>query len=115
MYDRRELLKTLCDARAPSGFEEEVRKIIQTEASRRSENLEVDLMGNLYAKIEGRRKDAPKIMVVAHMDEVGFIVNYIEKEGFLRFSLLGSLDLRVLLGQRISLLGFSKYLGGNGN
>ena len=57
-------------------------------------------MGNVFAELEGKNV-SPRVLVSAHMDEVGFIVTYVEDSGFLRFGTLGRIDARVLPGQRV--------------
>jgi len=110
LYDASELLAKLSDAFGPSGREDEVRKLIIAEASRHSKTVEVDNLGSVFAEVKGR-SDRPRIMVSAHMDEVGFIVTYVEETGFLRFATLGTLDPRILPGQRVVVKGFEKIVG----
>lgn len=110
MYDAIELLAKLSEAYGPSGYEDEVRKLIVAEASRHANKVEVDSMGSVLAEVKGR-SDRPRIMVSAHMDEVGFIVTYVEDTGFLRFATLGTLDPRILPGQRVIVRGFEKIVG----
>ena len=109
MYDASELLAKLSDAFGPSGHEDEVRKLIVTEASRHS-TVELDNLGSVFAEVKGR-SDRPRIMVSAHMDEVGFIITYVEETGFLRFATLGTLDPRILPGQRVIVKGSEKIVG----
>ena len=99
------LLKTLAEARGAPGFEDEVRKeIIRLAADIVGrENVKVDRMGNVIAKLEGRPD--LKVMLAAHMDEIGLLVTYIEKSGFLRVTNLGGVDPAILLGQRVVVLG----------
>ncbi|MGP8069601.1 MAG: M42 family metallopeptidase [Candidatus Bathyarchaeia archaeon] len=100
MYDSIELLATLSNLPGPSGHEEEVRKFVLTESTKHTKRISADSMGNVFAEIQGT-KGSPRVLVSAHMDEVGFIVTYVEDSGFLRFATLGRIDTRVLPGQRV--------------
>ena len=78
-----ELLKELCEAPGIPGREERLRAIVRRELSGLVDEMRVDALGNLIAV--KRNPGAPKLMVAAHMDEIGFVVSYIEKEkGWLR-------------------------------
>jgi len=110
LYDASELLAKLSDAFGPSGHEDEVRKLIVAEASRHSKSVEVDNLGSVFAEVKGR-SNSPRVMVSAHMDEVGFIITYVEETGFLRFATLGTLDPRILPGQRIIVKGSKRTVG----
>ena len=69
------------------------------------EEVEVDVRGNVYGRIPGSDPDAPRVMITAHADEIGFLVTSILERGFLRFTKLGHPTDLVLPGQRIRLLG----------
>lgn len=96
-------LKAFSNADGPSGWEAPVRELIVGAVRDNVDRLEVDAMGNLVARIEpsgGRsRRGAPHVMLCAHMDEVGFMVTAVEKDGRLRFRKVGGIDPRILLGQ----------------
>lgn len=94
----RELLKKLSEAYGPSGREEQVAKLIRDEIQSHVDETYTDNMGNLYAVKKG---SGAKIMVAAHMDEIGMIVTFIDEKGFLRFSNVGGLSPYILLGQRV--------------
>ncbi|HUK28463.1 MAG TPA: M42 family metallopeptidase [Candidatus Acidoferrales bacterium] len=95
-------LKLLCDADGPSGYEDEVRRLIVAEAMRHTSKIEVDSLGNVFAEIKGAQS-SPKLMIAAHMDEVGLMIRYVEDTGFLRFSTIGGIDPRILPAQRVKL------------
>jgi len=105
-----ELLARLSQAYGPSGYEDEVRKIIVDEIRRSVEKPWIDSLGNVYAEIPGTGK-VPKTMVSAHMDEVGFVVKFVEDSGFLRFGLLGGIDSKVLSAQRVVIRGSRPIVG----
>ncbi len=93
------LLKELCEARGVPGQEEAIRRIVRRELNHLTDEMRVDPMGNLYATFPGA-SDA-KIMIAAHMDEIGFIIKHIDDKGFLRLQPLGGFDPRQLFAQRV--------------
>jgi len=100
MEELKQLLKKLVEANGPSGHEENVRNIIKEELANYVDEVKVDNLGNLICTKKGA-KDTPKAMVLAHTDEIGMLVRYIEKEGFIRFSYLGGFFDQMVLGQRV--------------
>ncbi len=94
-------LKELCLLRGVSSFEEEVRSYIEKAAAPYAASMRTDRLGNLIVGKKGRKRGAKRLMLSAHMDEVGFIVTKIEKEGFLRVGRVGGIDPRVMLGRRV--------------
>jgi endoglucanase len=97
------LLKKLSEAFGPSGFEGAVRKIMDEELSRYSSNIYTDGLGSLIAELSEESK-GPKIMVTAHMDEVGLLVKYIDDRGYVKFQQLGGWLDQALIGQRWQIL-----------
>lgn len=97
-----ELLKKLSMARGISGHEESVRTLIQREVSHYADKTVVDSMGNLLIFKKGKERAKTKLMLSAHMDEVGFIVNYITEDGFLKFASVGGIDCRVICGKSVT-------------
>ena len=97
----RELLLKLCALPGVSGFEGPVRDFIAGEIRPHVSQLEVDGLGNLIGHKKGRQTAGKKLLLTAHMDEVGFLVKYIDKEGFLRFAPVGGIDRRTVLGKRV--------------
>ncbi len=98
----KELLKELSLAFGPSGCEDEVREIIKKYISENMPNgaeLYEDENGGVFLHIEN--KDKPRLIVSAHMDEVGFMVKYIEENGLLRFGSVGGIDTLVLPAKRV--------------
>ena len=105
----KELVKRLSEAFGPSGSEEQIRSIIRSEVEQYADEIRVDAMGNLICRV-APKNPAPgsgpgavpkRIMVDAHMDEIGIVVSYIDDKGFLRFSPVGGLSPHVLLGQKV--------------
>jgi endoglucanase len=100
MSDIIRLLEILSNAFGPSGDEEEPRSLLKKELEKHADETRIDKLGNIFFYHHGR-KNNPRIMLSAHMDEVGFITTFIEKEGFLRFEPLGGVTTNILPGQRI--------------
>lgn len=94
----KELIKELTEAYGPSGREEAVRKIIENKVKPMADKMEVDNLGNLIVHKKGPGK---RVMLAAHMDELGLMVTYIDKNGFLRFSNVGGISPHILLGERV--------------
>jgi len=94
------ILKELSEACGVSGFEEEVRQLIREKMEEFSDEVSVDKLGNVIAKIKGK-DEGFKVMLAAHMDEIGLMVKHIEKNGFLRFVPVGGVNPVMLVGQRV--------------
>ncbi|MBQ2889591.1 MAG: M42 family peptidase, partial [Clostridia bacterium] len=99
------LVKELCNLCAPSGFEDEVRSFIRERV--KADEIYTDTIGNLICHKKGSEK---KVMVAAHMDEVGFIITDIAEDGFLKFSTLGGIETAVLCGKKV-LIGKNRIPG----
>ncbi len=94
------LIKQLVETYGPSGFEDAVRELIRAQVEPLADDIQVDAMGNLFALKRGDGSGR-RIMVAAHMDEIGLIVTQVEDAGFLRFSGLGAIPPKALLGTRV--------------
>lgn len=94
-------VKQLCALCGPSGCEDEVRDYIRKEAEPYADQLEVLANGSLLVYKKGRVKLRQTVMLCAHMDEVGLIVNRIEDDGCLRFQFVGGVDRRVVIGKQV--------------
>jgi len=95
------LLKMLTQAAAPSGNEENVLQVIQREIETLADSVYKDTSGNLIAHIKG---NGEKVMLDAHMDEIGVIVTFVEDSGLLRFSNLGGVSVANAISQRVRFL-----------
>lgn len=93
-------LKKLCTLRGTSGRESCIRAYIESEIPKDAK-VSTDNLGNLIVFREGKNRAKNKLMLSAHMDEVGIIITSIDNSGFLRFATVGGIDPRVLLGRRI--------------
>ncbi len=103
MSDIKSMLKKLTEVYAPSGCEEPVREIITSMLEGYVDELHIDRMGNLIALKKGL-SGKPKILLDAHMDEIGMIVKYIDDKGFIRFSYTGGFFDQTVLNQRVVIL-----------
>lgn len=93
------MLRQLTNAHGVSGYEGEVRQLMRGYLEPYGE-ISVDRLGSLICKLHGNQ-DGPRVMLAAHMDEIGFMVKHITKDGFLKFLQLGGWWDQVLLGQRV--------------
>ena len=102
------LLKLLCETPGLPGAEEPVKKIIKKEFEKLTKEVSEDVLGNIIAHVPGK---GPKVVIDAHTDEVGFMVNHIDKRGFVRVTPLGGMDPRVFYGQRLIIYGKKPLVG----
>ena len=96
-------LKTLTEINAPSGHEQAIRRFLLDELKKLGFAPVLDRMGNVVVVKEGTG-DAPRkrVMVSAHMDEVGLIVTSATEDGYLRIAAAGGIDPRVLVSKRVT-------------
>jgi putative aminopeptidase FrvX len=104
------LLARICEAPGAPGFEKEIRKLVLAELKGLADEVRVDNMGNVIALKKGRSA-AKKTMAAAHMDEIGFIVTYIDDRGFVRFNPVGGFDPKTLTSQRVIIHGRKDLMG----
>ena len=97
----RDLLKQLCSLPGVSSWEDRVRDCITEFAGRYADELRTDTLGNVIAFKRGEKATGRKLLLTAHMDEVGLMVRSITDEGYLKFDTVGRIDRRVLLGKRV--------------
>ena len=102
----KKLLQTLTETFGPSGYEDEVRKIVRNEVESLADEVRVDTLGNLIARKRPTKAgpDTKKIMIAAHMDEIGVIASHVDENGFVRFSPIGGVFRRYVLGGRVRFL-----------
>lgn len=93
-----EMLKNLTQGFGPSGREDEIRKIIKGYVKDYADEISEDVMGNLIVRKRGTGK---KIMLAAHLDEIGVVITFIDDNGFLRFSSVGGLNSKELLYSKV--------------
>jgi len=95
------LLEKLCNVIAVSGDEGEVRKIVLDEIKAYTDEVRVDALGNVLATRFGRGKKRVRVMLDAHMDEVGFMIVAEDGDGIYRFETVGGIDARHLVGKQV--------------
>lgn len=96
------LLKKLCDTPGMPGDEGKIKEIVLQELKKHTKDITEDILGNVIARIPG---DGPKLVLDAHMDEVGFMVHHIDNKGFIRVTPAGGMDPRVFYAQRLVVWG----------
>lgn len=95
------LLEQLTNACAVSGDEGAVRKIILGQIEDHADDVQVDALGNILATRKGQGKNCLRVMLAAHMDEVGFMITFDDGDGLFRFDTVGGLDKRQLVGKPV--------------
>ncbi|MCQ2514630.1 MAG: M42 family metallopeptidase [Ruminococcus sp.] len=98
-----ELLGKLCRCNGISGDESTVREIIIDEIKEYAESIETDNLGNLIVHKKGRNRAINKLMLSAHMDEVGLMVTDITSDGYIKFDEVGGIDKRILIGKQVTI------------
>lgn len=93
-----ELVRRLCELDGISGREDAVRKVILEEITPYCESVTVTPLGSIIAEKKGKKRPVRKVMLDAHMDEVGLMVTYISEDGLLHFETVGGIDEKVLAG-----------------
>jgi len=95
------LIKKLTETFSPSGYESAIREVITDEIKDLADEIRVDALGNLIAR---KGSGGKKIMLAAHMDEIGIMVNHVDKNGFARFASLGGVFPHTLVGARVQFI-----------
>jgi putative aminopeptidase FrvX len=99
----KQLLKTLTETFSPSGYEDDIRKVITREIKPLADEIRVDALGNLIVRKKPAKnaKDPKRIMIAAHMDEIGVMVTHVDSNGFVRFTGIGGVYPRNLVGGHV--------------
>lgn len=95
-----DLLRRLSETPGIPGREDQVRALIRSELDGIGAGVRTDAMGNLIVETSGP-EDAPRVMVSAHMDEIGFVVRHVDDRGFLRLQNFGGFDVRNLFARQV--------------
>jgi len=96
-----ETIRKLAEAYGPSGHEDQVRALILDELDGLADEVTVDPLGNVIAWRRAAGPDPRRVMLAAHMDEIGLMVTYVDEKGFLRFTNVGALYPSTLIGNRV--------------
>lgn len=95
------LIKSLVETPGPSGSEYAIREIIRAEIAPFVDDLHVDALGNLIARKGDKSPGGLRIMLAAHMDEIGVMATHIDENGFVRFITIGGVSPRTCVGNRV--------------
>jgi tetrahedral aminopeptidase len=99
--DSLEFLKKLVETGAPSGYEQPVQAIYRRQAEQYGAEVEIDVLGNAIATLNG--SGSPRVMLAGHADEIGFLVRWIDDDGFIYFAPVGGWDAEIPVGQRVTI------------
>ncbi len=94
-------IEKLVEAYGPSGHEDQIREMIRSEIRGIPDYITVDGIGNLIGAIKKKSKSGKKVMLIAHMDEIGVMVTHVDEQGFCRFIPLGGVSTLSCLGSRV--------------
>jgi tetrahedral aminopeptidase len=95
-----DLLKRLCETPGVPGFERPIRAVVAAELRALASDVTVDAMGSVIG-VRAGSTGSPRVLIAAHMDEIGFLVKHIDDKGFLRLQPLGGWDPRSMVAQRV--------------
>jgi endoglucanase len=95
------LIQRLVETNGPSGYEDQVRDLVQGEIAGYVDEVHVDPLGNLIARKGSRAENGRRIMLSAHMDEIGIIATHVDEHGFVRFTTIGGVRPHTCLGSRV--------------
>lgn len=98
------LIQKLVETPSPSGYEAQIRSVVQAEIEPYADELHIDALGNLIAQKGKGGADGIKIMLAAHMDEIGVMVTQVDGNGFVRFTTLGGVRTYTCIGGRVRFL-----------
>lgn len=100
----KELIRSLVEATGPSGYETRVRELVLNSITGLADEVRVDALGNLIARKGTLKEGGKRVMLSAHMDEIGLIATFIDEGGFIRFTANGGVFPVYLLGSRVRFL-----------
>ena len=104
-----QLLKKISETPGAPGYEQRIRAFVMEQVAPFVDDMYTDAMGNVITVKKG--KEDKKVMIAAHLDEIGFIVKYIDDDGFVRFHTLGGFDPKTLTAQRVIIHGEKDIMG----
>lgn len=100
----KDLIRRLVEVPGPSGFENQIREIVLSEIETLVDEVRVDNLGNLIARKGNQNPKGIRIMLAAHLDEIGIMVTHVDEHGFVRFTPLGGVMAQFCLGARVRFL-----------
>lgn len=108
-HDSRAFFEQVVNTPSPSGYEERVAQVVRDYASGFADDIRTDVHGNVAAILNPQAET--KIMLAGHMDEIGFVVHFIDEHGMLFFKTVGGHDASIIVGQRVWVHGKEKVAG----
>ena len=96
-----DLLQRLCETPGVPGAEDRVRALIEAEVKDLFDEVETDPMGSLICRRDAGKKGAPRVMLLCHMDEIGFLVSHVTEQGYVYLQPVGGFDPRTLFARRV--------------
>lgn len=97
----KDLIKKLVEIPGPSGYEDKIRAAVQEEIQDFADEIRVDALGNLIARKGKKQANGMRIMISAHIDEIGLMVTHVDANGFVRFIGIGGINPLTCLGGRV--------------
>jgi putative aminopeptidase FrvX len=108
----KQLIQKLTETFSPSGYESTIRDVIRREITPFADEIRVDALGNLIARKGAKTAHGRRIMLAAHMDEIGLMATHIDENGFIRFTGIGGIRPQALTGSRVRFVsGVSGVIG----
>lgn len=96
-----DFLRQLVETGGPSGYEQPIQAIFRAQAEQYGAEVEIDVLGNAIAVVN--REGAPRVMLAGHADEIGFLVRWIDDDGYIYFAPVGGWDAEIAVGQRVTI------------
>ena len=110
----KDLIQKLVESIGPSGYETAVRNLVRAEVEKLADSVQVDALGNLLARKGQKGPGGLRIMLAAHMDEIGLIATHVDENGFVRFTTIGGVAPHTCLGGRVRFVsGVPGVIGGD--
>jgi len=100
----KEFIQKLVETTGPSGYENQVRDLVIENISTITREIKVDALGNVIARLGEKKTGGSRILLSAHMDEIGIIVTHVDENGFMRFTTIGGVRAANCIGGRVKFL-----------
>jgi len=100
----KELIQKLVETTGPSGYEDEIRDLVKSRISKYTKDIRVDPLGNLIARMGEKKPGGSRIMIAAHLDEIGIIATHVDDNGFIRFTTIGGVRAANCIGGRVKFM-----------
>ncbi|HEX7557093.1 MAG TPA: M42 family metallopeptidase [Leptolinea sp.] len=106
----KQLIQQLVETTGPSGYENRIREVVIKEISKFTQDIKIDPMGNVIARMGEKKTGGLRILLSAHMDEIGVIATHIDDNGFIRFTAIGGVRAANCIGGRVQFLNGARGL-----